>query len=287
MDYKRIYESIVLRAKAENEYRLVQKREGVYFERHHIKPKSIGGDNSKNNLVLLTPREHFICHALLVRFLTGGALQKMRWAFFRLCSCSGKNNPNKCGYVNARIYESFKQSFQSGCNNSQFGKLWWINKNGTVMKSTHSPGDGWKRGRSNTKRLHPYSGKPLGCWLLCDDEHWRERETAIIQTGVDLSKMGWVGKIEKILGWSRTTIHRVYQHSEKLQKCCYRRVSPKNNVGHTTRISTVEWKSRLDAVLMCNVDRSSTGWKQYVMKHTGFSKSILQGIIKKFPEYFK
>ena len=36
-----------------------------YNEKHHIIPKCLGGDNSENNLVELTAREHFLCHMLL------------------------------------------------------------------------------------------------------------------------------------------------------------------------------------------------------------------------------
>ena len=32
-----------------------------YSEEHHIIPKSFGGPDSKDNLVRLTAREHFIC----------------------------------------------------------------------------------------------------------------------------------------------------------------------------------------------------------------------------------
>lgn len=38
-----------------------------YFEEHHITPKSLGGDNSPENLVKLTFREHFVAHWLLYR----------------------------------------------------------------------------------------------------------------------------------------------------------------------------------------------------------------------------
>jgi cellobiose-specific phosphotransferase system component IIA len=40
-----------------------------YTEKHHIIPKSCGGNNSKNNLVALTAREHFVCHLLLIRMV--------------------------------------------------------------------------------------------------------------------------------------------------------------------------------------------------------------------------
>ena len=35
-----------------------------YKERHHIIPRSLGGPDTKENLVDLTAREHFICHLL-------------------------------------------------------------------------------------------------------------------------------------------------------------------------------------------------------------------------------
>lgn len=59
MDYQKIYNSII-------ENRKINIPEG-YTERHHIIPKCMGGDNSKENLVRLTAREHFICHTLLVK----------------------------------------------------------------------------------------------------------------------------------------------------------------------------------------------------------------------------
>jgi hypothetical protein len=36
-----------------------------YYENHHIIPKCLGGNNEKNNLVLLTAEEHFNCHYIL------------------------------------------------------------------------------------------------------------------------------------------------------------------------------------------------------------------------------
>jgi uncharacterized alkaline shock family protein YloU len=39
--------------------------EYVYYENHHIIPKCLNGTNNEDNLVLLTAREHFICHKLL------------------------------------------------------------------------------------------------------------------------------------------------------------------------------------------------------------------------------
>lgn len=43
----------------------VRSKNDGYFERHHIIPHSLGGTNEIDNLVLLTAKEHFICHLLL------------------------------------------------------------------------------------------------------------------------------------------------------------------------------------------------------------------------------
>ena len=52
----------------------------VYYEKHHITPKSIGGDNISSNLILLTAREHFVCHLLLTKMTSGLHKSKMTYA---------------------------------------------------------------------------------------------------------------------------------------------------------------------------------------------------------------
>ena len=59
MDYSSIYNCLMDRAK--------NREIGGYIEKHHITPRCLGGNDSKNNLVGLTAREHFISHLLLVK----------------------------------------------------------------------------------------------------------------------------------------------------------------------------------------------------------------------------
>ncbi len=60
--YSTIYFNIV------NHPRVASRRKSdSYYERHHIIPRCLGGDNSVANLVLLTAREHFLCHYLLTK----------------------------------------------------------------------------------------------------------------------------------------------------------------------------------------------------------------------------
>lgn len=61
MNYKIIYERLVLKAKEENRNRTSE----IYYENHHIIPRCLKGNEEKQNKVLLTAREHFIAHKLL------------------------------------------------------------------------------------------------------------------------------------------------------------------------------------------------------------------------------
>lgn len=71
-------------------------------EKHHIIPKSIGGSNSNDNLVKLTPREHFICHILLTKFTEGINKRKMVYASNRMFYGKDRYIPNSKFYENIR-----------------------------------------------------------------------------------------------------------------------------------------------------------------------------------------
>ncbi len=90
--------------KALSEKRL--KNNGVYYERHHIIPKTCGGDNSKSNLVLLTGREHYLCHYLLTKFAQKDQNNKMVHAFNMMCNCNTSEYSNSVLYEKNRIRRS-------------------------------------------------------------------------------------------------------------------------------------------------------------------------------------
>lgn len=219
MNYEKIYFALIEKAKTEE---LNEKRSVGYFEKHHIKPKSLGGTNDENNLVKLTAREHFIAHALLIRFLTGDDLSKMKWAFHQLCTWSVKNKHHKTKYINARLYESFKRDFQKGENNSQFGTHWCYNTlTGEIAKCKDLPGECWVYGRckpkpeSLIKRIKPKS--PI------TEIEFKTREQLILNANVDLTKFGWVEQVNKVTSLTRRQIYYVVNNSVLLQGICYRR----------------------------------------------------------------
>ena len=103
--YTKWYFSIIEKAKSSDRKKLKSNNKNyVYYEQHHIIPKSLGGPNSLDNLVLLTAREHFICHFLLTKMLNPGAeRRKMLFACHMLLA--GKNRYK----VNSRTYETLKK----------------------------------------------------------------------------------------------------------------------------------------------------------------------------------
>ena len=58
-----------------------------YYERHHIKPRSMGGSDDASNIAILTAREHYICHWLLYKIHRNRQMASA-WFFMR-CSSNG------------------------------------------------------------------------------------------------------------------------------------------------------------------------------------------------------
>lgn len=98
----------------------------IYIEKHHIIPKSWGGPNTKQNLVKLTAREHYIAHALLWKFNipTRYHIQMMH-AFDSMTKMRYGRRDYK---INSRIFESLKLEHRNhmrtkvGEKNHNFGK---------------------------------------------------------------------------------------------------------------------------------------------------------------------
>jgi hypothetical protein len=113
MNYEKLYNNIILRAK--------NRPDTVgYFEIHHILPRCLGGNNSKENLVRLTAKEHFLCHYLLYKMQAPAtpAYYKMIYAFKMMKA----QQPGTDRYFNARLYESARTVFAEAMSAARIGK---------------------------------------------------------------------------------------------------------------------------------------------------------------------
>jgi hypothetical protein len=98
--YASVYFSIVERSKNRNI--------SGYTEKHHIIPKSLGGTNDKSNLVVLTAREHYLCHILLVKMTNGVNKIKMIHAAAAFNNWTS-NNHKRSVRINSRIFQNLKE----------------------------------------------------------------------------------------------------------------------------------------------------------------------------------
>lgn len=106
MDYQRIYNNIVRRG----QNRILE----GYSEKHHIVPRCIGGTDDANNLVSLTPEEHYICHLLLVKIHPNN-IRLVKAAMFMVSSNNNVKRTNKAyGWLKRQYSE-----YMRGPNNPQ------------------------------------------------------------------------------------------------------------------------------------------------------------------------
>ena len=123
MNYKKIYEDLVSRGKS----RVLE----TYSERHHIIPKCMGGSDDKENLVRLTPEEHYVAHQLLIKIYPDN------YALVKAASMMISNRPSNKMYGWIRRRYSVVQSIsQRGEMNSQYGTRWCHNPTTKENKKT-------------------------------------------------------------------------------------------------------------------------------------------------------
>ena len=126
MNYISVYNSIIYNRKSN--------AISGYTESHHIIPRSLGGDNSKDNLVNLSAREHFIAHLLLAK-IHGGSM----WAAAAFMSRPSVKSAMGVK-VSARVYSMIKENdskwrseHYSGANNPFYGKTFTFEQRNKML----------------------------------------------------------------------------------------------------------------------------------------------------------
>lgn len=107
--YSNWYFNIISVAKLQNRF----KNKDSYFESHHIIPKCMGGIET----ILLTSKEHFICHLLLCKMTTGKNHRNMLFAF----KCMSELNKNGERFT-SKIYEYYKPKITKALSDQFSGK---------------------------------------------------------------------------------------------------------------------------------------------------------------------
>lgn len=126
-----------------------------YAEMHHILPRSLGGNNDKNNLILLLPREHYICHCLLTKFILGNGYYKMLTAFM---SMNMKSQYTSERYMNSRLYNYIKVKYAEEFSNVMKNR--W-NDQEYKSKTTLAIKDSWYNGLRDQQLAHMKENSPF------------------------------------------------------------------------------------------------------------------------------
>lgn len=103
MNYKKIYDSLIRRG-------LDRNIQDQYVEEHHILPKCMGGENTKDNLVSLTPEEHFLAHQLLVKIYPNNyalvkAANMMCYSVNDKIGKKDRSNNKRYGWIRKKLYK--------------------------------------------------------------------------------------------------------------------------------------------------------------------------------------
>jgi hypothetical protein len=141
MNYTTIYNNLIQKA--------VSRLLDGYKERHHIVPRCLGGQDTKDNLVDLTPEEHYIAHLLLTKIYPDN--NSLIHAAIMM-TVNGKNHYRKnklYGWLRRKHAVAVSKN-QSGEGNSQFGRYWIYNlTTGEVLRTTSKDiPAGWIRGKT-------------------------------------------------------------------------------------------------------------------------------------------
>jgi hypothetical protein len=112
--YEKWYNNIIQNAKN----RILEE----YSERHHIIPRSLGGNDDESNLINLTAKEHFVCHWLLVKMHIGEARGKMINALYIM---QGKNTNQKRyrSKITSRVYSKLRNEYRQYISNLNKGRI--------------------------------------------------------------------------------------------------------------------------------------------------------------------
>lgn len=201
--YTRWYYNIISNAQK-------SQRDG-YTETHHIIPKSLGGDDSISNLVKLTPKEHYICHALLVKMVDSPKHIRSMYAAFNMMHV-GRNGKK----YTSKLYDYYKVKFYKRHSEQQMGKVRSLESR--QKQSESARGKPW----SEKKRASAWAGptaKPV--------------TVKIYKTGVYVGTYESISEAARALGCDPTAAWSILTQRQSSPAPNGKRYIPKQTKGYT------------------------------------------------------
>ena len=172
MNYKKIYDSLIEKAKN----RILE----GYVEKHHIIPRCIGGTDDKENIVILTPEEHFLAHQLLVKIYPNES-KLIFAAAMMICHNSENRNTNKLyGWLRRRknlILSEYKRKDWVNNYEKRLAKLKEANQREDVKyKKSIATKKMWEElsVEEKKKRINKWSEAGYKAASIVNKEKWKD-----------------------------------------------------------------------------------------------------------------
>ena len=233
--YTKIYTSLIERSKWRDKPSIC--------ELHHIIPKSLGGSNDSENISHLTPREHFLAHALLTKMVIEKKHRRsMAYAFVRMKFSNSKSG--YCRIGNGKLYESMRKSLKelySGKNNPFYGDHRFAGKNNPFYGKKHTE-ETKEKCRNQPKKFgknnHFYGKKHTEETKNILSEAKREPVTIIFldESKINFNYRGEIGEalgISESMGIQLCTIKRHLWYKYKIKEILY-----ENNSNRKSSVRT-------------------------------------------------
>ena len=244
MNYARIYAAFI------DDRRAKQPQAPDYFEKHHIKPRCLGGGDEPENIIRLTPEDHLFAHLLLAK-MHGGKLWFAVAAMLNLATrARGQRVARRAsfGFVRRALADHYRASF-AGPDGPQSDK----------ERYTLHHHDG-RRVRGNRFELEAATGIP------------RQQISALL-LGTKKTNRGWYSKTHNRMGLTRSELLSLGIRSD-INYTLY------NEHGEVWTGTRWEFERQFGTPLGLNINGSCSGWYRTPIEAIGHSKRIRENAQK-------
>lgn len=184
--YHKIYYKLIKKRRLNPLYKTIE-----YCESHHIIPTSLGGDDSIDNIINLTAREHYVAHKLLTKMTIGKAKRSMWWAFHRILYSN-----NSDFKTNSKNYEQFRKLwaiFLRDNHPSKTNDSWCEIVSNSIKKS-------WENAEERKSKFGITMKHNISEWRKTSEFSTVQQQLALKSKMKNCTKIEYYGKI--YIGWS-------------------------------------------------------------------------------------
>ena len=246
MDYKKIYDQLIEKSRS------LIKSTGTIVERHHVVPHSLGGTNDPSNIAILSTREHYVAHLLLVKITKDDPVAHKKMIYALWWMSKTRNNLNGCK-VNSWAYAYAREQFIRSCPNKDPVKKARFIKN---RKAGLYKYDDKKMGQTLSATLKSMSTEEMNTRIMnsfrkCDDvkrgQSIKRGKSSILQLEKQSGETVMFATYDDVVSITGYTMQKIQYHMKR-----HNGVLPNGNIvryiqrytGNDSRIGSKVKKTR-------------------------------------------